>query len=251
VTSSPFTAVYDACVLYPASLRDFLMWLGLSGRFRARWSAQIHDEWKRNLLINRPDLSADQLDRTSDLMDRAIPRRCARCFRDGGATPGCLCREPLRSRPGLRGRPAIFSLSIVFSIAIIGLGMSGHLGWFGARTSLTEDFMVQFTDHKLRTSCDDGTDPNVGEVPFCRLGMSGMSKPVVAVFGDSHSDALNPVFDKLGKDLGFSYVHNGLGGCLPLLGIDVVKGNWNRGVCESLADKQFNFVKENNIKTVF
>lgn len=49
------------------------MWLGLSGRFRARWSARIHDEWKRNLLINRPDLSARQLDRTSDLMDRAIP----------------------------------------------------------------------------------------------------------------------------------------------------------------------------------
>lgn len=71
--NSPFTAVYDACVLYPAPLRDFLMWLGLSGRFRARWSAQIHDEWKRNVLKNRPDLTAEQLDRTSDLMDRAIP----------------------------------------------------------------------------------------------------------------------------------------------------------------------------------
>ena len=54
---SPFTAVYDACVLYPAPLRDFLMWLGLSGRFRARWSQAIHEEWKRNLLINRPDLT--------------------------------------------------------------------------------------------------------------------------------------------------------------------------------------------------
>jgi hypothetical protein len=71
--SSPFTAVYDACVLYPAPLRDFLMWLGLSGRFRARWSAEIHDEWKRNLLRNRPDLTAAQLDRTSDRMDHAIP----------------------------------------------------------------------------------------------------------------------------------------------------------------------------------
>ena len=70
---SPFTAVYDACVLYPAPLRDFLIWLGLSGRFRARWSAQIHSEWKRNLLQNRPDLSAEQLDRTSALMDQAIP----------------------------------------------------------------------------------------------------------------------------------------------------------------------------------
>lgn len=73
MTDSPFTAVYDACVLYPAPLRDFLMWLGLSGRFRARWSAQIHEEWKRNVLKNRPDLTAEQLDRTSELMDRAIP----------------------------------------------------------------------------------------------------------------------------------------------------------------------------------
>jgi len=71
--NSPFTAVYDACVLYPAPLRDLLMWLALSGRFRARWSAQIHDEWKRNLLKNRPDLSAEQLDRTAALMDGAIP----------------------------------------------------------------------------------------------------------------------------------------------------------------------------------
>ncbi|AZG07042.1 hypothetical protein EGT29_03705 [Pigmentiphaga sp. H8] len=70
---SPFTVIYDACVLYPAPLRDFLMWLGLSGRFRARWSREIHEEWKRNLLLNRQDLTRAQLDRTSDLMDRAIP----------------------------------------------------------------------------------------------------------------------------------------------------------------------------------
>jgi len=73
VSHSSFTAVYDACVLYPAPLRDFLLRLGLSGRFRARWSAQIHDEWKRNLLLNRPDLTIEQLNRTSSPMDRAIP----------------------------------------------------------------------------------------------------------------------------------------------------------------------------------
>lgn len=70
---SPFTVVYDACVLYPAPLRDFLMWLALSGRFRARWSARIHDEWARNLLANRPDLAREQIDRTIALMNSAIP----------------------------------------------------------------------------------------------------------------------------------------------------------------------------------
>lgn len=72
---SSFTAVYDACVLYPAPLR-VLMWLALSGRFRAKWSLEIHNEWKRNLLKNRPDLTAKQLDRTSELMDQALPDAC-------------------------------------------------------------------------------------------------------------------------------------------------------------------------------
>ena len=71
--SSRFIVIFDACVLYPAPLRDFLMWLGLSGLFRARWSTQIHEEWQRNLLKNRPDLTREQVNRTAELMDLAIP----------------------------------------------------------------------------------------------------------------------------------------------------------------------------------
>lgn len=70
---SPFTAFYDANVLYPAPLRDFLMHLALTGVYRARWSTLVHEEWKRHLLINRPELTREQLDRTSLLMDRAVP----------------------------------------------------------------------------------------------------------------------------------------------------------------------------------
>lgn len=49
------------------------MRLALPGLFEARWSARIHDEWTRNLLTNRPDLSPEQLQRTRDLMDAALP----------------------------------------------------------------------------------------------------------------------------------------------------------------------------------
>lgn len=68
-----FVAVYDACVLYPAPLRDLLVRLALTGLFRAKWSSQIHDEWTRSALKSRPDLSLDRLQRTRDLMDRAVP----------------------------------------------------------------------------------------------------------------------------------------------------------------------------------
>lgn len=64
-----FTALYDACVLYPAPLRDLLLQLALTDRFRAKWTDAIHDEWIRNLLEKRPDLTAIQLQRTRELMN--------------------------------------------------------------------------------------------------------------------------------------------------------------------------------------
>ncbi len=67
--SSNFTVVYDACVLYPAPLRDLLMRLALSDRYRARWSNMIHDEWIRNLLKKKPDLNPLVLDKTRQLMN--------------------------------------------------------------------------------------------------------------------------------------------------------------------------------------
>jgi len=64
------------------------------GRLRARWSAQIHDEWKRNLLINRPDLTVEQLNRTSGLMDRAIPDGLVEGYQDLTEGPGLRTRTP-------------------------------------------------------------------------------------------------------------------------------------------------------------
>jgi predicted nucleic acid-binding protein len=69
---SHFTVVYDACVLYPAPLRDLLMHVALLDLYRAKWSWMIHDEWIGSLLKNRPDLTAEQLQRTRDLMDAHV-----------------------------------------------------------------------------------------------------------------------------------------------------------------------------------
>lgn len=68
-----FTAVYDACVFYPAPLRDLHLRLAMTGLFRARWSAEIHDEWIRSVLRNRPDLTRAQLQRTRELADAHVP----------------------------------------------------------------------------------------------------------------------------------------------------------------------------------
>ena len=63
-------AVLDACVLYSAFLRDLFMRLTVRFAFQPVWSEDIHDEWMRNVLRNRPDLTRAQLENTRVLMDR-------------------------------------------------------------------------------------------------------------------------------------------------------------------------------------
>jgi hypothetical protein len=43
-----FVVIYDACVLYPAPLRDLLVRLANTGIVRARWSELILDECFRS-----------------------------------------------------------------------------------------------------------------------------------------------------------------------------------------------------------
>ncbi len=66
------TALYDSCVLYPAPLRDLLVRLARTGLVRAHWTHEIHEEWIRNLLEVRPDLTRERLERTRDLMNEHV-----------------------------------------------------------------------------------------------------------------------------------------------------------------------------------
>lgn len=68
----PGTVILDACVLYPAPLRDLLMQLALGDLFRARWTEQIHREWIRSVLKNNPHLQPKQLERTRELMNQHV-----------------------------------------------------------------------------------------------------------------------------------------------------------------------------------
>ncbi len=66
-------AVLDACILYPPSLRDLIMWLAASRVYAPRWTEEIHAEWIRNVLANNPEVTPAQLDRTRRLMNQAVP----------------------------------------------------------------------------------------------------------------------------------------------------------------------------------
>ena len=65
-------AFLDASVLYPALLRNMLMYFAVADLYHARWSARVHDEWMSALLRNRPDIPRAQLERTRCLMEAQL-----------------------------------------------------------------------------------------------------------------------------------------------------------------------------------
>jgi predicted nucleic acid-binding protein len=69
---SHFTAFFDACVLYPASLRDLLVEVAARGIYRAKWSNLVHEEWIGNVLKNQPALTPERLERTRNLMNESV-----------------------------------------------------------------------------------------------------------------------------------------------------------------------------------
>ncbi len=65
--------VLDANVLYPAPIRDLLLNIADMEIYSPKWSAIIQEEWVRNLLGKRPDISRNRILRTVKLMDESFP----------------------------------------------------------------------------------------------------------------------------------------------------------------------------------
>jgi hypothetical protein len=67
-------AFFDANVLYPSGLRNFLMHLALTGIFHAPIGLpKSTTNGCAKLLKNRPDITREELERTRRLMDQATP----------------------------------------------------------------------------------------------------------------------------------------------------------------------------------
>lgn len=67
-----YTALLDACVLYPLAMADALMSLAAAGLYAAKWTARIESEWMAALEAKRPDLKG-RLGFRRDQMREAIP----------------------------------------------------------------------------------------------------------------------------------------------------------------------------------
>ena len=86
------SAVYDACVIYPASLRDLLLCLAEGELVAPFWSEEIQDEWTRSLLRNQPELRQEKLTRTCREMNSHFPNGLVRGYES--VTPTLILPDP-------------------------------------------------------------------------------------------------------------------------------------------------------------
>lgn len=66
-----FAVIYDACVLYPAPLRDLLMRLAVTDLYQAHWTDDIHQEWI-NALLKTNQYPFEKLKKVKQLMDAHV-----------------------------------------------------------------------------------------------------------------------------------------------------------------------------------
>ena len=78
---STFTAVFDSNVLFSNRLTSLLMWLAMSGLFRARWSNDIHREWMEAVSRER-GIPIAKLEGRRQYMDAAVPDSCVTGYED-------------------------------------------------------------------------------------------------------------------------------------------------------------------------
>lgn len=164
-----FVAVYDACVLYPAPLRDLLMRLALTGLYRARWTERIHEEWIAALLRQRPDLSPAVLCSTRQQMDAAVP--------------DCLVRGYEHLEPGLT-LPDVNDHHVLAAAILCGAGaiVTYNLKDFPAATLAPYGISAQHPDEFVEHAFDLSPAAVCTAVRDQRMSLKNPPKTVEELF---------------------------------------------------------------------
>ncbi|WP_426152743.1 acyltransferase family protein [Pseudomonas sp. DC3000-4b1] len=158
--------------------------------------------------------------------------------------------RPFR-QPGRFAQRQVFTGAALASALFMALGLSGFLTQGFARPGEDAELLHAFEDPTVRAACDRdyrGDGWGIGPCHFGAPALAGHTD--VAVFGDSHSEAMLPAFDEAGRRAGLSIAHLGVGGCPPLLGVDVAVGNYGPGACAALAERQLAYVREHGVRHV-
>jgi predicted nucleic acid-binding protein len=143
------TAIFDACALYPAPLRDLLMHLALLDMVHGRWTRDIHEEWIRSLLAARSDLTRGQLERTRMLMDTHVRE---------GLISGYEPLIPALTLPDPKDRHVLAAAIHAKADVIVTFNLKDFpadtLALFGIEAQHPDEFVISLLDLDVASVCE-------------------------------------------------------------------------------------------------
>ncbi len=143
-----FIALYDSNVLYPAPLRNLLMHLAMSDLFRAKWTNAIHEEWIRNLLKNRNDLTRAKLEKIRDLMNENILDCVVEGYEE--IIPSLILPDP--NDRHILAAAIISNASVIVSFNLKHFPEK-HLSKYGIEAQNPDDFLLNLFDISAEKVC--------------------------------------------------------------------------------------------------
>lgn len=158
--------------------------------------------------------------------------------------------KPFRNR-AVTSRKQIFTCTILCIVILYSLALViKHYEGFSSRSKLPEAVAATIGISPFHQNIPWPAHL----VPSKHITLAGSATAphsrTVAFFGDSHARAFYPVLDAYGKKHNILFAASEKGGCPPILGIDVAKGNFEPGVCLDFTNEQLAFMQKNKLNTV-
>ncbi len=163
--------------------------------------------------------------------------------------------QPFRQRDGIgqakRALPLALGLT-AFLAALSGWLLVSH-GVPGRFTPSSDPAVLAMAraDPPPRAEGGDCQSDADGFAQPCTLMPLAGAKGRIALYGDSHAQAILPAFQSLAKARGLELHYAASGGCPPLLGGYVLNGNDRPEACAALAEAELAHAKAVQLDTVY
>lgn len=160
---------------------------------------------------------------------------------------------PFRKKAVLKKRWQIFTFALLTVVATVSTGVyiTKHKGLPDRAPEAAKAVALAAADTNPREyECFRNNYRQIfGEVPPCIIGdQSSSVEPTFVLWGDSHGNAIMPVFDKMAKENNVRGVFFAIGGCPPLSTGTPLKKDPQ---CSINDIKVLDYISKHNIETVF
>lgn len=145
----------------------------------------------------------------------------------------------------------IFTSSIVVGTILSLIGIFFHIS-DGNPDRLKHERILSADNLKFQYNETCESLDREREFLACIYGSENSATPNLAIIGDSHAAALIPVLKLISKKNNFSFVVIYMGGCPPIIGVNVEIANNTKqmNVCSELSKRQFDYIEKYEIDNV-